>query len=44
MEIELSYGRALQQSALNDWLGKAGNVINAQEAFSTKAKMNKLDA
>ena len=37
MEIEL-YGRALQQSALNAWLGKAENVINAQEAFSHRAK------
>ena len=43
-KLSFSYGRALQQSALNAWLGKAENVINAQEAFSHRAKMNKLAA
>ena len=43
-KLSFSYGRALQKSALNAWLGKEENVINAQEAFSHRAKMNKLAA
>ena len=40
--LTFSYGRALQQSALNTWSGKKENVIDAQEAFIEKAKANSL--
>ncbi len=43
-KLSFSYGRALQQSALNTWLGQDKNVANAQVAFSHRAKMNKLAA
>ena len=41
-KLSFSYGRALQQSALNAWLGKPENKRDAQEAFAHRAKMNKL--
>ena len=41
-KLSFSYGRALQQSALNAWLGKAENKVAAQAAFAHRAEMNKL--
>ena len=41
-KLSFSYGRALQQSALNAWLGKAENKVAAQAAFAHRAAMNKL--
>ena len=43
-ELSFSYGRALQQSALNAWLGKSENKNAGQQAFAHRAKMNKLAA
>lgn len=40
--ITYSYGRALQQSALFAWKGKAENYDAAQAAFNHRAKMNGL--
>tara|TARA_B110000438_G_scaffold66672_1_gene67136 strand:+ start:13081 stop:14118 length:1038 start_codon:yes stop_codon:yes gene_type:complete len=40
--LTYSYGRALQQSALNTWLGKTENVPAAQDAFFHRAKLNGL--
>ena len=40
--LTYSYGRALQQSALNTWLGKTGNLPAAQDAFLQRAKLNGL--
>lgn len=39
-ELSFSYGRALQQSALKAWLGKADNVAAAQNAYLQRAKLN----
>ncbi|MGB6230067.1 MAG: class I fructose-bisphosphate aldolase [Litorimonas sp.] len=41
-KLTYSYGRALQQSALFAWKGKAENYDAAQTAFSHRAKMNGL--
>ena len=43
-KLTFSYGRALQQSALKTWLGKAENEDAAQAAFSHRALMNRLAA
>jgi fructose-bisphosphate aldolase class I len=40
--LTYSYGRALQQSALNTWLGKTENVFAGQDAFFHRAKLNGL--
>jgi fructose-bisphosphate aldolase class I len=40
--LTFSYGRALQQTALKAWSGKAENLKSAQEAFIEKAKANSL--
>lgn len=40
--ITYSYGRALQQSALQAWGGKAENYDKAQTAFNHRARMNGL--
>mgnify|MGYP000361419564 FL=1 len=40
--LTYSYGRALQQSALNTWLGKTENIPAAQSAFFRRAKLNGL--
>ena len=40
--LTFSYGRALQQTALKAWSGKAENLKLAQEAFIEKAKANSL--
>lgn len=41
-ELSFSFGRALQEPALEAWKGKDGNVKMAQEAFYIRAKMNSL--
>ncbi len=41
-ELSFSYGRALQQSALDAWCGKPGNVAAAQRAFVRRARLNGL--
>lgn len=37
-ELSYSYGRALQQEALQAWAGKAANVKTAQQAFYDRAR------
>ncbi len=39
-ELSFSYGRALQQSALQAWSGDAANVPAAQAAYLHRARMN----
>jgi fructose-bisphosphate aldolase class I len=41
-QLSFSYGRALQDSALKIWNGKAENVAAAQAKFLHRAKMNGL--
>ena len=41
-KLSFSYGRALQDAAIQAWMGKQENVPAAQEAFVTRAKMNSL--
>jgi fructose-bisphosphate aldolase class I len=43
-KVTFSYGRALQDSALKAWDGKAGNVAAGQRAFTHRAEMNYLAA
>jgi len=38
--LSFSYGRALQEPALNSWQGKSENIQNAQVALLTRAKLN----
>jgi fructose-bisphosphate aldolase class I len=40
--VTFSYGRALQAAPQKAWAGKEANVVNAQKAFSHRAKMNGL--
>jgi fructose-bisphosphate aldolase class I len=40
--LTFSYGRALQQPALNTWKGEEANVAAAQKALHHRAKMNSL--
>jgi fructose-bisphosphate aldolase, class I len=42
--LSFSYGRALQQSALQAWAGDAANAEAAQAAFLHRARMNALAA
>jgi fructose-bisphosphate aldolase class I len=42
--LSFSYGRALQQSALKTWGGKAENKAAAQKAFLKRARLNGLAA
>jgi fructose-bisphosphate aldolase class I len=42
--LSFSYGRALQQSALQAWGGDAGNLEPAQAVFLHRARMNSLAA
>jgi fructose-bisphosphate aldolase class I len=42
--LSFSYGRALQQSALQVWGGDTGNLEAAQTAFIHRARMNSLAA
>ena len=39
-ELSFTYGRALQQPALEIWLGKDSNVLKAQQALYHRAKCN----
>jgi len=39
-QLSFSYGRALQQSALEAWRGKAQNVAQAQRAYLRRARCN----
>jgi len=41
-QLSFSYGRALQQSALQAWRGKSENVAAAQAAYAHRARMNGL--
>jgi fructose-bisphosphate aldolase class I len=40
--LSFSYGRALQQSALQTWSGDAANLESAQATFLHRARMNSL--
>jgi len=40
--LSISYGRALQQPALQAWRGEAGNVAAAQSALLKRARLNHL--
>ncbi len=40
--LSISYGRALQQTALRAWMGKAGNISAAQQALLKRAYLNHL--
>ena len=40
--LSLSYGRALQQPALNVWMGQTGNQMTAQQALLKRARLNQL--
>jgi fructose-bisphosphate aldolase class I len=40
--LTFSYGRALQESALKAWGGKAENLAAGQKAFLHRARMNGL--
>ena len=41
-QLSFSYGRALQQSTLDAWKGKPGNVAAAQKVFLRRAALNGL--
>jgi len=41
-QLSISYGRALQQTALHAWRGKADNVAAAQQALLQRARLNHL--
>ena len=40
--LTFSYGRALQEDALNAWAGKASGLSGAQQVLSMRAKLNGL--
>jgi fructose-bisphosphate aldolase class I len=42
--LTFSYGRALQEDALNAWAGKAAGFTNGQKALAKRAKLNGLAA
>jgi fructose-bisphosphate aldolase class I len=42
--LTFSYGRALQEDALNAWSGKPGSFGGGQKAFAVRAKLNGLAA
>jgi fructose-bisphosphate aldolase class I len=42
--LTFSYGRALQENALNAWGGKPASYASGQQALSTRAKLNGLAA
>ncbi len=42
--LTFSYGRALQENALNAWAGKPGNLASAQSAYLNRVKLNGLAA
>ncbi|MDQ6971377.1 MAG: class I fructose-bisphosphate aldolase, partial [Mariprofundaceae bacterium] len=41
-QLSISYGRALQQPALQAWQGKAENMEKAQQALLKRARLNAL--
>ena len=41
-KLSISYGRALQQPALQAWQGKADNILAAQQALLKRARLNHL--
>ncbi|MBE9564231.1 MAG: fructose-bisphosphate aldolase [Proteobacteria bacterium] len=41
-DLSISYGRALQQPALQAWSGKPENIPAAQQALLKRAKLNHL--
>ena len=41
-QLSISYGRALQQTALHAWMGKADKVSDAQQALLERAHLNHL--
>jgi fructose-bisphosphate aldolase class I len=41
-QLSFSYGRALQQSTLDDWRGEVANVAAAQRTFLRRARLNGL--
>ena len=41
-ELSFSYGRALQETALQAWAGKVENAAAAQQAFYQRARLNGL--
>lgn len=41
-KLSISYGRALQQTALQAWLGKTENIPAAQQALLKRARLNHL--
>jgi len=43
-KLTFSYGRALQDSALKTWAGKAENATKAQEMLLKRARLNSLAA
>ena len=38
--LSISYGRALQQTALHAWMGKKENLKAAQQALLKRARLN----
>ncbi len=40
--LSISYGRALQQTALQAWMGKTENTVAAQQALLKRARLNHL--
>lgn len=40
--LTFSYGRALQETALNTWAGKADKIASAQSAYLKRVKLNGL--
>lgn len=41
-QLSISYGRALQQPALQAWQGKPENIIRAQQALLKRARLNHM--
>jgi fructose-bisphosphate aldolase class I len=39
-KLTFSYGRALQQAAMQAWMGKPENVPTAQKALALRARCN----
>jgi fructose-bisphosphate aldolase, class I len=42
--LTFSYGRALQQAAMQTWMGEAANVVAAQKALIQRAQLNSAAA
>ena len=41
-QLSISFGRALQQPALQAWLGRSENIPSAQQALLKRARLNHL--